>query len=171
MSKSAIRTNTEGSREQIEKIIRKFLDNDHKNYRVLALKGEWGVGKTHLVQNILPSYQKESHYYASVFGISSIEQLKVRILTNYKNDININIQDSQIRNERLMNYIRKPIAGISEFFKRTSGTIEKTPKLDMNLLGISIPLAGSIKIWLIYMKIAVILVTHNTREFCRVNGL
>ncbi|AFZ27541.1 KAP family P-loop domain protein [Cylindrospermum stagnale PCC 7417] len=145
MSETTIRTGSQVSREQVEIILKKFLDNNNGNYRVLALKGAWGVGKTHLVQNILAKYEKEFHYYASVFGISSIEQLKSRILANYKNDLKTNHQDSQIRAEGIMNYVKKPIANLFEWFNGNSGRIERTPRLDLALPGqTSIQVAGSL---------------------------
>jgi chromosomal replication initiation ATPase DnaA len=72
MSENTNTANSEVSREKVESIINNFLENK-ENYKVLALKGQWGVGKTYLVQNILSKHKQEFYYYASVFGISSIE--------------------------------------------------------------------------------------------------
>jgi hypothetical protein len=71
--------NPEGSRAQVQEKLELFISDD--NFKVLALKGKWGVGKTHLVETFFDE-QKQDYYYASVFGISSIEQLKLQILSN-----------------------------------------------------------------------------------------
>ncbi|MFM6267378.1 MAG: P-loop NTPase fold protein, partial [Dolichospermum sp.] len=68
-AKSTNPVNSGVNREEAESIIEKFLDNE--NYRVLAVKGKWGVGKTHLVRTVLAKHQKNDYLYASVFGISS----------------------------------------------------------------------------------------------------
>ncbi|MBE9206873.1 hypothetical protein IQ244_10155 [Nostoc sp. LEGE 06077] len=69
------------NRREAENIIHKFLNN--KDYKVLAVKGKWGIGKTHLVRNFLYEHRNNYYLYASVFGISSIEHLKARIVANY----------------------------------------------------------------------------------------
>ena len=71
--------NPEGSRAQIQEKLKLFISDD--NFKVLALKGKWGVGKTHLVETFFEG-QQQDYYYGSVFGISSIEQLKLQILAN-----------------------------------------------------------------------------------------
>lgn len=71
--------NPEGSRAQVQEKLELFISDD--NFKVLALKGKWGVGKTHLVETFFEE-QKQDYYYSSVFGISSIEQLKSQILAN-----------------------------------------------------------------------------------------
>ncbi|MBD2499520.1 P-loop NTPase fold protein [Anabaena azotica] len=82
MTEQSTITSSTVNREQIKIILKKFLDN--KNYKVLAIKGKWGVGKSYIVQEFL-SECKQEYYYASVFGLSSIEQLKIQILTNFNN--------------------------------------------------------------------------------------
>ncbi|WP_413171713.1 P-loop NTPase fold protein [Anabaena azotica] len=103
------------NRKQAESIIERFLDNE--NYRVLAVKGKWGVGKTHLVRNLLDNQRKNDYLYASIFGISSIEHLKARIFANY--------QKNQL----------KPIQNVVEFLNRNSVRLEKPQKLDFELSG------------------------------------
>ncbi|MDB9445634.1 P-loop NTPase fold protein [Anabaena sp. CS-542/02] len=118
------------NREDAESILTRFLDN--KDYKVLAVKGEWGVGKTYLVQNFLLKHQRKYYCYGSVFGISSIEQLKARILASYK---------SQIKSNN--HWTEKYINCLFEWFSRISVKLEKTPKLDLALPGkLSIPIAG-----------------------------
>ena len=78
--------------KQAKNIVEGFLTNE--NQRVLALKGEWGVGKTHLIRDLL----KKEHHYASVFGLSSIEQVKNRLITSKTNGHNWKNHFSKIVN-------------------------------------------------------------------------
>ncbi|MEB3189207.1 MAG: P-loop NTPase fold protein [Snowella sp.] len=78
-STNTIHKNLEGSRAQVQEKLKLFMNDD--NFKILALKGKWGVGKTHLVETFFDE-QKQDFYYGSVFGISSIEQLKSQILAN-----------------------------------------------------------------------------------------
>ncbi|WP_168536749.1 P-loop NTPase fold protein [Anabaena sp. UHCC 0253] len=110
-AKSTNTVNYGVNREQAESIIKKFLDNE--NYRVLAVKGKWGVGKTHLVRTVLEEHRKNDCLYASVFGISSIEHLKARIVAKHQKTIN----------------------NVFEFFNRNASRLDKTPKLDFRLSG------------------------------------
>ena len=129
------------NREQGESILKRFLDND--NYGVLAVKGNWGIGKTYLVKNFLSKYKNKSHFYASVFGISSIEQLKARILSN--SYTNLDNQKLQTKKEPFINKLKKGIYNISEGINRNYGRLEKTPRLDVGLSGqFSIPVVGSL---------------------------
>ena len=55
-----------------------FLDSDNEDDRVLLLNGEWGVGKTYLLQNYIQSDSLKCFEYAfiSLFGLNSIDDLK-----------------------------------------------------------------------------------------------
>jgi hypothetical protein len=59
--------------------------SDRKTYQVIALKGQWGGGKTYVwrqAEGSLPTdiYDEESGpLYASLFGVNSIEELKKRL--------------------------------------------------------------------------------------------
>ncbi|MBD2594202.1 hypothetical protein H6G74_07645 [Nostoc spongiaeforme FACHB-130] len=108
------------SREEAENIINKFLNNEH--YRVLAVKGKWGVGKTHLVQKLLNEHSGEYYYYASVFGISSIEQLKGRIIAN--------------SHQSNSNRVNKLINNTVEWLSINAAKLEKTPKLELGSMQI-----------------------------------
>jgi hypothetical protein len=131
------------NREEAKSIIENFLNN--KDYKVLAVKGKWGVGKTYLVQELLDKYKQSYYLYASVFGISSIEQLKARILANYQSNQKSNNQNSQSPLKSSINWFNKWINKVFEWFNRNSGRLEKTPKLDLVLSGkSSIPIAGSL---------------------------
>ncbi|TAE57319.1 MAG: hypothetical protein EAZ87_16510 [Nostocales cyanobacterium] len=143
MTETANTGNSGVNREEAKSILHKFLDN--KNYRVLAVKGKWGVGKTHLVQTFLEEHYKNYYLYASVFGISSIEQLKARLIANYKNNLQSDNKSSQIKTELVVNSANKSIANTFEWFKRILPRLEKVPKIDLSLSEkFSIPIAGSL---------------------------
>lgn len=119
------------SREEAENLINKFLNNE--NYRVLAMKGKWGVGKTHLVQKLLNEHSGEYYYYASVFGISSIEQLKGRIVANY--------------NQSNLNPVNKFINNVFEWISSNATKLDKTPKFElgsMQIVGSLMSVAGDL---------------------------
>ena len=69
-------------RKKAQEIIKKFVETQNQA-RVLALKGSWGVGKTHLVKSIL-SKENTDYHYASVFGVSTIEDLRIQLWSNLK---------------------------------------------------------------------------------------
>lgn len=70
--------------EIISKQIKKFLSSNTPE--VLSIKGKWGIGKTFLWNKLIKenkdkiSLQKYS--YVSLFGVNSLEQLKVLIFEN-----------------------------------------------------------------------------------------
>ena len=131
VAKSTNAVNSGVNREQAESIIKKFLDNE--NYRVLAVKGKWGVGKTHLVRTVLEEHHKNDCLYASVFGISSIQHLKARIFANYQKNLK-----------------PKPINNVFEFLNRNSGRLEKTPKLDFGLSGSLLAIGGDLLLEILF---------------------
>ncbi|MBD2665892.1 hypothetical protein B6N60_02705 [Richelia sinica FACHB-800] len=139
MTESTNQANAGVNREEAKSILKRFFENE--NYRVLAVNGKWGIGKTHLVQTFLEEHHKNYYLYASVFGISSIEQLKARLIANN--------QSSQGKTESIVSSanksINKFIFNIFEWFKRISQKLEKTPKLDLKLSEkFSIPITGSL---------------------------
>lgn len=54
--------------------------------KVVAIKGAWGCGKTHAWQNLIADLRGECHRqeysYASLFGITSINQLRTALFAN-----------------------------------------------------------------------------------------
>lgn len=51
-------------------------------YPVVALKGQWGGGKTHVwreVEKVLPRERRRTPLYTSLFGVTSISELKERL--------------------------------------------------------------------------------------------
>jgi hypothetical protein len=106
------------NREKAENIFNKFIKDD--NLKVLALKGKWGVGKTHLVTTSLDS-QKIVYYYSSAFGLSSIEQLKAQLLAS--------------------NLL---VGKFFEFNSKKSDKISKIPIFKNSLSGAAISVAGDL---------------------------
>ncbi|MBM0745158.1 hypothetical protein JOY44_27150 (plasmid) [Phormidium sp. CLA17] len=69
-------------RRRVEEALQAFLAPENEA-KVFALKGDWGVGKTYLVKTLLLNKNKEYHY-SSVFGISSIDELKIQLWSNFQ---------------------------------------------------------------------------------------
>ena len=71
--------------KKVKKAIKEFLSNDAPE--VLSIKGGWGVGKTFFWNLFIksesvcknPKYKFERYAYVSLFGISTIEELKFAI--------------------------------------------------------------------------------------------
>ncbi len=136
------------SRTEAEEILINFLNDE--NLKVLLIKGKWGVGKTHLVKNVLKECSKKQSYYGSMFGISSLEQLKGQILVNANQpQLEPHINKSDIRK----GWYQKNIRNINRLFnlllswiRDKSPEVSKIPKIDdISLLGsIKIPLSGAL---------------------------
>ena len=133
MTESTNKANSGVSRKEAESILKRFLDEKHykENYKVLAVNGKWGIGKTHLVQTFLNTETEGYYLYASVFGISSIEQLKARLIANSKS------QESN-------NLIYKNISNAVEWTSRNAARLDN-PKLDVaGLSGSLLAIAGNL---------------------------
>lgn len=68
-------------RKEAERALEEFLKSGN-DAKVFAVKGDWGVGKTHLVKTFLAG-AKQSYHYGSVFGVSTIEELKMQLWSNF----------------------------------------------------------------------------------------
>ncbi|MCA6518599.1 MAG: NTPase, partial [Pseudanabaena sp. M110S1SP2A07QC] len=72
--------------EIIKQQINKFVSHDTPE--VIAIKGEWGVGKTYAWNTFLSDAQKENrvalkkYSYVSMFGINSLDAFKYAIFEN-----------------------------------------------------------------------------------------
>lgn len=70
----------------IEEQIRKFLSSETPE--VMAIKGQWGVGKTYSWNSFLKKARNDkiiklpSYIYVSLFGISSLDTLKYSLFEN-----------------------------------------------------------------------------------------
>jgi hypothetical protein len=75
--------------ELVKEQIRRFLSSDTPE--VLAIKGDWGVGKTYSWEQYIKEFKGESalksYSYVSLFGINSISEVKQ---TTFLNTIDIN---------------------------------------------------------------------------------
>ncbi|MDJ0708664.1 MAG: P-loop NTPase fold protein [Leptolyngbyaceae cyanobacterium MO_188.B28] len=71
-------------RKEAEEALRAFLESNNEA-KVFAIKGDWGIGKTHLVRTFLAKIQEEYHY-ASVLGVSSVEELRMQLWSNFRSD-------------------------------------------------------------------------------------
>jgi Cdc6-like AAA superfamily ATPase len=143
------------SRADAEKILINFLNDE--SLKVLAIKGRWGVGKTHLVQNVLEKSSGKQFYYSSMFGVSSLEQLKGQILLNV-NKPTINESNPQKNWHQLIfnpikklfqsicETIKKPFQSVLSWISQNSSQVSKIPKIeDLSLLGsIKVPLSGAV---------------------------
>jgi len=71
------------SSEKVQKAVEEFLASDAPE--VLSIKGDWGVGKTFFWDKFIKSASKDPKYkfqryaYVSLFGISSLNELKFTI--------------------------------------------------------------------------------------------
>jgi hypothetical protein len=69
----------------VRHVVEQFLKQERNE--VLAIKGAWGVGKTHAWNQFVTEFKKairpQRHYsYTSLFGIASLADLRMAILTN-----------------------------------------------------------------------------------------
>ncbi len=105
---------------EIKNIINEFFDgNDPKIY---CITGKWGIGKTHLFNEVSESKKKniepksQDYFYISLFGISSID--------NLRNKVELKI---------LGNHISKA----TEIFERIKPAIPYLNKIDLSKISIS----------------------------------
>lgn len=119
------------STELVKLQIKKFLSSDIPE--VLAIKGDWGVGKTHCWDKYIEEFKSEcalkSYSYVSLFGINSIDSLKQ---TTFLNTIDINTigekknakAQAKIWADRLKNIkvpvVGKYVSGVGEVFSSLS---------------------------------------------------
>ena len=67
----------EATRAQLAQL----LDND--DIKVVALSGKWGTGKSHIWERLQTDSKNDkvtSALYASLFGLTSIDQLKMKLI-------------------------------------------------------------------------------------------
>lgn len=84
MKNSFIKNQIGLDREEAQRAIKEFLKSEDES-KVFALKGSWGVGKTHLVKTLL-SYLKKDYHYGSLFGISTVDELKIQLWINFRSN-------------------------------------------------------------------------------------
>ncbi|MFT5758878.1 MAG: hypothetical protein ACI9LM_003626 [Alteromonadaceae bacterium] len=117
--------------EIVKEQIHKFLST--ATPEVLAIKGDWGVGKTYCWDKYVEEFKNESalksYSYVSLFGISSIDTLKQITFLNTIDTTNIgekpNIKERSKRwADKIRNFenplIKKYIGGLGEVFNSVS---------------------------------------------------
>ncbi|MGM3306995.1 P-loop NTPase fold protein, partial [Anabaena sp. WFMT] len=139
MTESTNKANAGVHREEAKSILDRFLNNE--NYRVLAVNGKWGIGKTYLVENFL-SEHKKGYYYASVFGLSSIEQLKSQILSNFKR-VSIDSQNTLTEPETRFGSVRKRLQNLVNWKNVDLEKINKTNLGNIKLDDLTLSLSGT----------------------------
>lgn len=102
MNKNSIKYQSGLGRKEAKKALEEFLASEN-DARVFAVKGDWGVGKTHLVKTFLRQIS-QSYHYSSIFGISKIEDLKMQLWSNFNLD---NKADSKKKGWNLSNILPK----------------------------------------------------------------
>jgi hypothetical protein len=79
------------STQLVQNEINRFLSDDAPE--VLCISGEWGIGKTFTWQKLLGDAEKNKtlgvkrHSYVSLFGLNSLEALKLSIAENSKTTV------------------------------------------------------------------------------------
>lgn len=98
--------------------------------KVIAIKGAWGCGKTHAWQNLIANLRGECHHqqygYASLFGITSINQLRTALFANtqaissnakladeYVDPLAIRIRDMRRSSKRFLDKIAAAIGQLA----------------------------------------------------------
>ncbi|VVN89115.1 hypothetical protein PS706_01756 [Pseudomonas fluorescens] len=90
---------------QVQNALQHFAKN--KASRAVVLKGEWGTGKTFVWNEVIKNHRKDfarsSYSYVSLFGLSSLADLKRAIFTNIvKKDIAGHVATTESIKENLM---------------------------------------------------------------------
>jgi hypothetical protein len=84
--------------ENINSQVKFFLQSDTPE--IIAINGHWGIGKTHIWNKLLTEFKDsielKEYSYISLFGLNSIEELKLAIFTNKQNCKSIGKKGSEI---------------------------------------------------------------------------
>ncbi len=71
------------SKEQLSKAISLYLKQNYSQHAIV-LDGEWGVGKTYLINNIiLPGIETIDFFHISLFGLSTISDIENEIYKSF----------------------------------------------------------------------------------------
>lgn len=98
--------------------------------KVVAIKGAWGCGKTHAWQNLIADLRGECHRqeysYASLFGITSINQLRIALFANTQ-AISINAKSADEYVDPLAIRIRDFRRSSKQFNDKIKAAIDHLP--------------------------------------------
>lgn len=109
-------------RREVEAVLEAFLDQESEA-KVFALKGDWGVGKTYLVKKLLLDIE-ETYFYSSVFGVLSIDELKMRLWSNFQTVNKEKKTPSSILDlKKLINYTKNHSGNLSGIFGKSVGGV------------------------------------------------
>ncbi len=105
--------------ENIEKRILKLVDTDSPC--AIALTGEWGIGKTHLWKKFRDENKEvfagKKYAYVSLFGLDSLESLKLAIATEVHTETN----DDSLLNVDVSKHLKKLFGFVGGGSAGTSG--------------------------------------------------
>ena len=111
--------------ERVNQEIEKFMLSDEPE--IMAIKGDWGVGKTYNWEKTLLSAKKEkliglnNYSYVSLFGIDSLSKFKYAI---FENKIDIN----QIGIEANLSSFAKNWSSINDIFHKAKSATKLAAK-------------------------------------------
>lgn len=116
------------STDTVKKVIKEFLTTDTPE--VLAIKGKWGTGKTHTWESVLNEINNdnklslETYSYISLFGINSLDELKLKIFEQKVNKISIEKGPSiktlnDLRDDLIINRSKKAVFPLINFGKKS----------------------------------------------------
>jgi len=119
--------------EVIKKQIRCFLENTSPE--VMAIKGDWGVGKTYSWKKFLKEYKTKISFdrysYVSLFGVNSLEALKFSIFENVVKKELIGTEASlETFNENTLSVLETVGRKSSSYFGKIPFTKNFTPALE-----------------------------------------
>ena len=115
------------STEIFTEVAEKFLRE--KECKVLAIKGDWGVGKTYawhrLAERVGHKMWPQTYCYVSLFGLSSIDEIRSAMLASMRPTDSLGQHvDLEILNQRWWTLLR---AGIGKSRNRLKRILEDTP--------------------------------------------
>ncbi|MEO0515725.1 MAG: P-loop NTPase fold protein [Cyanobacteria bacterium P01_A01_bin.116] len=108
-------------RQNSERALEEFLKTDNQE-KVFAIKGGWGVGKTHLVRTLMSS-MKQGYHYASIFGVSTVNELKMQLWSNF---VSVNEGGEKSRMQRIKSFLNVANKNSKDF----GNIVEAIPKME-----------------------------------------
>lgn len=118
------------SKVLIEEQIRKFLNSETPE--VMAIKGQWGVGKTYSWNSFLKTARDDkiiklpAYTYVSLFGINNLETLKYSL---FESSISLEL----IGTEPSLSTLKENTAGVLKGYGKIAGGILKSTPLAKNI--------------------------------------
>lgn len=83
---------------QAESVIEKvFINKTYDDKKCVFIDGEWGVGKTHIINNFFDEKEKYDLIYISIFGKESVKDIEKSLLLNLIPGINLYNNNKKIK--------------------------------------------------------------------------